>query len=334
MGEVASTDAPAARDAATQRWVNILRTIAVALRNYGIVVFFVALFIALSLLSNVFFSKTNFLNILDQTAPAGIIACAMTLVIIGGGFDLSVGAMFALGGVVAAQTASHIGIWEGMIVGSLFGLGLGVVNGLLITVGRINSFIATLASSFMFYGLGQVMTNGFLVSEPNPSFAALGNNGFAGVKYSIWLFAAVALVATVILKRARLGRYIFAVGGNSEAARLAGIRVNVIRVTTFALSGLAAGIAGVLVASRISQGQADSGSDLTLTVIAAVVIGGTSILGGEGAVWRSVLGILLLAMIGNGFNLLNINPVYQQIVEGGIIVLAVAFDSWSRRSGE
>lgn len=321
-------------DQARPRLVIRPRAIAAGLRNYGIVIFFVILFTVLSVLSNVFFTKTNFLNILDQTAPAGIIACAMTLVIIGGGFDLSVGATFALGGVAAAQTAPHIGIWEGMIVGSLFGLGLGVVNGLLITVGKINSFIATLASSFMFYGLGQVMTNGFLVSVTNPSFEALGNNGFAGVKYSIWLFAAVAVCSTVILSRATLGRYIFAVGGNAEAARLAGIRVNLVRVTTFALSGLAAGIAGVLVASRISQGQADTGSDLTLTTIAAVVIGGTSILGGEGAVWRSVLGVLLLAMIGNGFNLLNVNPVYQQIVEGAIIVLAVAFDSWSRRSGE
>ena len=314
--------------------VSVSRAVAGGLRDYGIVVFFLGLFTALSLLSNVFFSKTNFLNILDQTAPAAIIACAMTLVIIGGGFDLSVGAVFALGGVAAAQTAPHIGVWESMVVGSLFGLGLGVVNGLLITVGRINSFIATLASSFMFYGLGQVMTNGFLVTVTKPSFQELGNNGFAGIKYSIWLFAAVALCSALILTRSVLGRYIFAVGGNAEAARLAGIRVNVIRVTTFALSGLAAGIAGVLVASRISQGEADSGSDLTLTTIAAVVIGGTSILGGEGAVWRSVLGVLLLALIGNGFNLLNVNPVYQQIVEGAIIVLAVAFDAWSRRSGE
>jgi len=316
------------------RRLHALRTIAGGVRDYGIVVFFLGLFIALSFLSNVFFTKTNILNILDQTAPAGIIACAMTIVIIGGGFDLSVGAIFALGGVVAAQTAPHIGVWEGMVVGALFGLGLGIFNGLLITVGRINSFIATLASSFIFYGLGQVLTNGFLVSESNPAFLALGNNKFAGIKYSIWLFAAVALCCTLILNRSTLGRYVFAVGGNAEAARLAGIRVNIVRISTFALTGLAAGIAGVLVASLIGQGQADTGSDLTLTTIAAVVIGGTSILGGEGAVWRSVLGVLLLAMIGNGFNLLNVNPVYQQIVEGAIIIFAVAFDSWSRRGGE
>lgn len=323
-----------------EEWVDALwgagvsRVRGVRLRDYGIVASFLALFIALSVVSNVFFTKTNLLNILDQNAPIAIIACAQTIVIVGGGFDLSVGAMFALGGVAAAQTVPHVGVWQSLVIGSLFGLGLGICNGLLITVGRVNSFIATLASSFMFYGLGQVMTDGFLVSVTKPTFAELGNDGFAGVKYSIWLMLAVFVCATFLLDRTTLGRYVYAVGGNPEAARLSGIRVNVIRVTTFALCGLASGIAGVLVASRISQGQANTGSDYTLTTIAAVVIGGTSILGGEGAIWRSMLGVYLLAMIGNGFNLLNVNPIYQQIVEGAIIVIAVALDAWSRRPGD
>ena len=303
-------------------------------RDYGIVASFLALFIGLSLASNVFFTKTNLLNILDQNAPVAIIACAQTIVIIGGGFDLSVGAMFALGGVVAAQTLPHIGVWQSFVVGSLFGLGLGVFNGLLVTVGKVNAFIATLASSFMFYGVGQVMTNGFLVTVIKPGFSNLGNDAYAGIKYSIWLMVAVFVCSSFLLDRTTLGRYIYAVGGNAEASRLSGIRVNVIRVTTFALTGLASGIAGVLVASRISQGQANTGSDYTLTTIAAVVIGGTSILGGEGAIWRSMMGVLLLAMIGNGFNLLNVNPIYQQIVEGAIIVIAVALDAWSRRPGD
>ena len=309
------------------------RLLRLRVRDYGIVAAFLALFIGLSFSSNVFFTQTNLLNILDQNAPYGIIAVFQTVVIIGGGFDLSVGAMFALGGVAAAQTEPHIGVALSLVVGSLFGLGLGIFNGLLITVGRMNAFIATLASSFMFYGLGDVMTNGFLVTVTKAQFSDLGNNDFAGVAYAIWLFLGVALAAWFLIDRTTLGRYIYAVGGNPEAARLSGVRVNVVRVTTFALCGLASGIAGVLVASQISQGQADTGTDLTLTTIAAVVIGGTSILGGEGAIWRSVLGILLLAMIGNGFNLLNINPIYQQIVEGAIIVLAVALDAWSRRPG-
>jgi ribose transport system permease protein len=309
------------------------RVLRLRIRDYGIVGAFLALFIGLSLSSDVFFTRTNLLNILDQNAPYGIIAVFQTVVIIGGGFDLSVGAMFALGGVVAAQTEPHVGVALSLIVGSLFGLGLGIFIGLLITVGRMNAFIATLASSFMFYGLGDVLTNGFLVTITKPQFQDLGNDSFAGVPYAVWLFLAVALAGWFLIDRTTLGRYIYAVGGNAEAARLSGVRVNLVRVSTFALCGLASGIAGVLVASQISQGQADTGMDYTLTTIAAVVIGGTSILGGEGAIWRSVLGILLLAMIGNGFNLLNINPIYQQIVEGAIIVLAVALDAWSRRPG-
>ena len=302
------------------------------LREYGIVISVAALFVLLAFESNVFLTRTNQLNILDQMAPAGIIACAQTLVIIGGGFDLSVGAMFAMAGVTSTLMVPHIGVWPALVFGALVGFGLGTVNAFFITVLGINPFIATLASSFMFYGIAQVLTSGYLVIVEDPSFGSLGNGDLAGVKYSVWLLLAVFLLATLILRRTQLGRYIFAVGGNAEAARLSGVRVNLVRASTFALCGLAAGLAGVLAASRISQGQANVGSDYTLTTIAAVVIGGTSILGGEGAVWRSVLGVYLLAMIGNGFNLLNVNPIYQQIVQGGIIVVAVAVDTLARRT--
>jgi ribose transport system permease protein len=300
-------------------------------RDFGIVVAVLALFSFLSIYSSVFLTKLNLLNILDQNAPVGIIACAQTLVIIGGGFDLSVGAMFALAGVAAAEVQPHVGTWPALGIGIVTGFGLGLVNAFLITVVRMNAFIATLASSFIFYGIGQVITQGFLVTVTTPSFSTLGNGEFAGVKYSIWLFLAVAVLSGVALRRMALGRQIFAVGGNAEAARLSGIAVDLVRVATFALSGAAAGVAGVLAVSRISQAQADVGGDLALTSIAAVIIGGTSILGGEGAIWRTILGVLLLAMIGNGFNILNVNPVYQQIVEGGVIVLAVAIDMFSRR---
>lgn len=300
-------------------------------RDFGIVVAVGALFAFLSIDSNVFLTKINLLNILDQNAPVGIIACAQTLVIIAGGFDLSVGAIFALSGVVAAEVQPHVGTWPALVIGICAGFGLGLVNAFLITVVRMNPFIATLASSFMFYGVAQVITKGFLVTVNASSFSTLGNGEFLGVKYSIWLFLAVALLAGIVLRRMALGRQIFAVGGNAEAARLSGIAVDLVRVTTFALSGTAAGVAGVLAVSTISQAQADVGSDLALTSIAAVIIGGTSILGGEGAIWRTILGVLLLAMISNGFNILNVNPVYQQIVEGGVIVIAVALDTFSRR---
>jgi ribose transport system permease protein len=303
---------------------------AATLRNYGIVVAVVIMFIALSIASPVFFSTANFLNLLDQNAPLGIVTCAATLVIVGGGFDLSVGAIYAFAGVMAAEAALKVGVIPGIAFGLLVGIGLGVLNGLLVTVGRINTFIATLATSIMIVGLGQVVTGGFLVTVSNPGFAVLGNGAFLGVKYSIWLFFLMFLVFSFLLSRTTFGRYVYAVGGNAEAARFSGVRVDLVRILTFALSGLAAALAGVISASRISQGEADVGSDLALSAIASVVIGGTSILGGEGDVWRSMLGVFLLAFIGNGFDLLNVNPIYQQIVKGAIIVVAVTVDAWSR----
>lgn len=304
------------------------------LRDYGIVFSFVALFIVLSVASNVFFTRENLLNILDQWAATAIIAVGGTLVFIAGGFDLSVGSIFAVAGVVAALTAGHIGAWGAILLGVGMGLGCGVVNGILTTIGRINAFIATLATSIMIAGIALVLTSGNLITVLSPvSFTILGRDDFVTVKYSVWTFLAFALACGFVLSRTTFGRMMYAAGGNAEAARLSGIRVNLVRASTFAISGLAAGIAGVIQTSRVATGQADAGGlQLALDAVAGIVIGGTSILGGAGAVWRTVLGVLMLAMIENGFNLLNITSTYQRIFEGAIILLAVGVDAWSRRS--
>ena len=302
------------------------------LRDYGIVVSFIALFVTLSVASPVFFTRINLLNVVDQSAAVGLIACGGTLVIIAGGFDLSVGAIYAISGVVAAEAVPHVGAWPAIALGALAGAGFGLVNGLLTTVGRINPIITTLATALMIRGLAVAITGGFLVRVDDPAYAVLGTNQLGGVRYTTYLFVGFAIAAAVLLSRTTLGRAIYASGGNAEAARLSGIRVGVVRASTFVVSGLSAGLAGVMISSRVSTGQADTGVGIELTAIAAVVIGGTSILGGEGAIWRSVLGVLLLTLIGNGFNLLNVNPTYQQIFQGAIILSAVAIDAWSRRT--
>ena len=304
------------------------------LREYGIVVSFIALFVTLSLTSDVFFTRVNLLNILDQWSATLIIGVGLTLVFIAGGFDLSVGSIFGVSGVVAAMAAPHLGTWPALLLGCGMGLGCGVVNGILTTVGRINAFIATLATSTMIYGVALVLTDGNLISVLTPTdFPTLGRNDFATVKYSIWTFLAFALVCGFVLSRTRFGRMMYAAGGNPEAARLSGIRVNLVKAATFAISGLSAGIGGCILASRVATGQADSGGlGITLDAVAGIVIGGTSILGGAGAVWRTVLGVLLLAMIGNGLNLLNVNSTYQRIIQGAIILVAVGIDAWSRKS--
>jgi ribose transport system permease protein len=303
-----------------------------AVREYGIVASFLIVFVTLALTSDAFLTTTNLLAMLDQTAPIGIMAVGGTLVFIAGGFDLSVGAIFAISGVLAAQAVEPLGPELAIVVGSLSGLGFGLVNGLLVTAARINPFIATLGSQLVIRGLAVVLTGGYLVSVTDPGFTEFGQGEFLGLKFGIWMWAVFALVAGFVLQRTTLGRYIFASGGNPEAARLSGVRVQHIRAITFVISGFAASLAGVLVASRVATGQADAGTAIEFTVIAGIVIGGVSIFGGEGAIWRCILGVLLLTMIGNGFNLLNIEAIYSQIFQGGIILLAVAVDAWSRRN--
>lgn len=308
-----------------------LRRSTVALRDYGIVVSFVLIVAYLSLASPVFLSAQNLANVLEQSAAIGIVAAGGTLVIIAGGFDLSVGAIFALSGVVAAMVANAAGVPAGIVAGLLVGTGVGVVNGLLATVGRINPFITTLGTAIIVRGITLSITGGFLVAVADPSFTWLGREDVGGVKNSIIVLAAFAALAGLLLARTTLGRYMYAAGGNAEAARLAGISVPGVRTITYAISGFSAALAGVIITSRSANGQAAAGQGLEFSAIAAIVVGGTSIFGGEGAIWRTILGVLLLALIGNGFNLLAVPPTYQQIFQGTIILAAVGFDVWARR---
>jgi ribose transport system permease protein len=301
-------------------------------RDYGILVAFAALFITLSIASGPFLTWSNLSNILDQNTGVGIIAVGSTLVFIAGGFDLSVGAVYSISGVAASLLAVHIGPGGALFIGMLLGLGAGIVNGLLTTVGRINPFVATLATSIMIGGFALVMTGGAYELVPDPSFSILGRGGIGHLKYTIIVWFVFTAMCAVLLHRTRFGRYIYAAGGNAEAAKLSGVRVGLVRGICFAICGLSAGLAGILLVSQTATGQADAGGlDLAVLAVAGVVVGGTSILGGEGAVWRTVLGVLLLALIGNGFDLLGINPTYQDIIRGAIIMAAVGLDAWARR---
>ena len=300
-------------------------------RDYGIAYAFVALFVALSFASSSFLKFQNMSNILDQWAAIGLLACGETLCIIAGVFDLSVGANVSVSGVVACKVANSATPTLGLIAGAATGLGLGIANGIVIDRTRINSFIGTLATSIVMGGLAIIITGGLIQTVLNTRFGALGQGSLFQITYPGWFFIAFAIVTAFVLGRTTFGRYVYAVGGNAEAARLSGVRVGVIRGACFAISGLGAGIAGMLLASRTQSAAADLGSGMELTAISAAVVGGTSILGGEGAVWRGVLGTLLLAIIGNGFNLLNIDTTYQQIVQGGLILIAVAADQLARR---
>jgi ribose transport system permease protein len=302
------------------------------LREYGIIFAFLVVFVTLSLMTSAFFTTRNMLNVLDQSAQVGLVALGATVTIIGGGFDLSSGAIFAAAGATAALIARQGYPAAGLAAGMLVGLILGSINGGLISGLRINSFVATLATALVIRGFAFVLTGGLLIQVEDPGFAFLGRGRFLDAKIPVYFFFGFALFVWFLLSRTTFGRYVYAIGGNEEAARLSGVRTSLVRTTTFAISGLSAGIAGVIGASRIATGQANVGTAITLSAIAAVVIGGTSITGGEGAVWRTLFGVLLLQLISNGLNILNVAPFYQLIVQGSVILFAVALDALRHRS--
>lgn len=301
-----------------------------AARN-AVLVLFLALFGWLAIASPAFLKPQNIINILNQNAPLAIVATAGTFVIISGGFDLSTGAIFAIANVVAAWVAVNVDPVLGLFVAPLVGAVLGVVNGLIITRFRIHSFLATLASSLMYQSFALFITGGFLIAvTETPSFTALGRGQIGPVYIAIFVLAAFVAIALVLLNRTTFGRYVFAVGGSEEAALLSGIRVNWVKIGAFSLSGFAAGLAGTIEVSRIASGQPTAGGEIALQSIAAIILGGTSIYGGAGAIWRSLVGVYLLALIGNGFNILNANPFFIDLTTGIIIVAAVALAAGRR----
>jgi ribose transport system permease protein len=301
------------------------------LRTYGVLVIIVVLMIGLSFLSESFLTPRNLLNILNQSAPLAIIAAALTLVIVSGGFDLSTGAIFGVASVSAAWLAVNVDPAVGMLAAPLIGVLLGAINGMVITGFNVHSFLATLATSMVYRGIAVLITNGALIPVRMEEFAWLGRGRVGLVNIAVIVMIVFTLAMMILLNRTTFGRRVIAVGGNEEAAILSGVRTKLVKIATFSLTGLAAGIAGVISVSRVSMGQPQAGAGMELEAIAAVILGGTSIYGGQGAVWRSIAGVLLLALIGNGFNILNVNPFFKDLTTGVIIVVAVALSAGKRR---
>ncbi|WP_330474606.1 ABC transporter permease [Terrabacter sp. C0L_2] len=302
------------------------------MRDFGIVFTLLTLFVALSVSSQAFLTLNNLLNIADQSATLGIVACGATVVFIAGGFDLSAGAVFGFAGVIAATVAINVDIVAGLLAGVVCGALIGLFNGVLTTSLRINALIATLASSVMITGVALAISDGKLLRVSDDRFTTLGQGRIFGVPVAVVIFGVVAVILSLALHRMTWGRYLYAVGGNAEAATLSGLRVNALRASTYVVGGALAGLAGVMAASRVGTGQANAGgNDLVMNAIAAVVIGGTSILGGAGAIWRTVVGIFVLALIQNGFNLLGVDIVFQRFIFGVILLFAVGIDARARR---
>mgnify|MGYP006158853937 CR=1 FL=1 len=297
------------------------------LRNYAVLILIIFLMIVLTISSDAFLTPRNLLNILNQNAPLAIIACALTMVIIVGGFDLSTASIFAVASVSAAWIAININPYLALATTPIIGIALGYINGIIITSLKVHSFLSTIATSLVFRGLAILITGGFLIPVRMKEFTWLGREKIFEVHVAVFVLFIFIILSTFILNRTTIGRYIFAIGGNEDAAILSGIKVNWIKIFAFSFCGFAAGIAGAIQVSRISMGTSQAGLGMELQAIAAVILGGTSIYGGSGAVWRSVAGVMLLALINNGFNILNADPFYKDLTTGIVIIAAVALTS-------
>ncbi len=306
------------------------------IRNYGIVGVFGLLFIVLTFTSPSFLSFQNAANILDQSSVLLIMAATTTLCIIAGIFDLSIAAVATASAIMTVNAINAVGLVGGVIFGVLFGGLLGLVTGLAITKTNVNSFIGTLAASFTYRGLGLILAAGGLVSIENKQSAAtlqsIMDGKYLGLKGAVWIAIAFVIIMGVVLAYTVYGKKVYAVGGNWQAARLAGIRTNRVLISCYVLSGVGAGVCGVIYAGRYGTGATNAYADsFAFTAIAATVVGGVSIFGGSGAIWRGSLGILTFALIGNGLNLLGVDTTYQQTILGLLIFAAVAADQVFRR---
>ena len=294
------------------------------LRTYAVLILIVLLMIILTLSSEAFLTPRNLLNILNQNTPLAIIASALTLVIIVGGFDLSTAAIFAVASVTAAWIAINYNPYIGLLVAPLIGMVLGYLNGIIITSLKVHSFLSTIATSLVFRGMAILITGGFLIPVRMEEFTWLGREKIFDIHVAVYILLVFAIISTFILNRTTIGRYIFAIGGNEDASILSGIKVNLVKIFAFSFCGFASGIAAAVQVSRISLGTSQAGLGMELQAIAAVILGGTSIYGGSGAVWRSIAGVMLLALINNGFNILNADPFYKDLTTGLVIIAAVA----------
>ncbi len=298
--------------------------------RFATVAVLVVLLIVTTILYDGFWDGANLRNILSQNAPIGLVAIGMTYVIINGNFDLSVGSVLAAGGVFYASVGDDWPLLLGALATVAVGAVAGALNGLVVTRFKVNSLIATIGTGAIFGGLVLLYCNSKPIMVTNPGFSGLGLGTVAGIPWPGVILIAVFVAAGVVLAKSVYGRSLYSVGGSPEAARLAGLRVDVLRISVFVLLGMCAAFAGAILASQLSIGEPTVGATVALDAFAIVVIGGTSIAGGEGAIWRTAVGLAIIAVMGNLFNSLTLDAATQSIAKGSILVAALGLDALAR----
>ncbi|HTL45774.1 MAG TPA: ABC transporter permease [Vicinamibacterales bacterium] len=281
----------------------------------------------LAIASPAFFSTENVMNVLRQNAFTAIVSAGMTFVILTAGIDLSVGSVVGLSGVLCADVLVHgHGIAAGVLAGVAAGVVVGAINGWITTRIRIPSFIVTLAMMMVARGAALKFTDARTIAGLPPSFSVFGDNAA-----SVAMIASVFVVSWIVLTRTPFGRHVYAIGGNADAAWLSGVRVNRVEFAVYVICGAAAGIAGVLSASRLHVGYPRAGEFAELDSIAAVVVGGTSLFGGRGTIWGTLAGVFFIGVLNNGLNLFNVSPYDQMIAKGAVLAVAASIDRLRRR---
>lgn len=295
--------------------------------KYGVGCALVIICMALTFMTSNFLTVENLVNVFRQVSINGILAIGMTFVVITGGIDLSVGSLVAFSGVIAASfVRGGYSIWIAILLALIASLALGLFSGTFIAKRRIAPFITTLAMMTIARGLTYVYSDGKPISGFSQAYLNIGKGDFLKIPIPVWILILVFAIAYGILYHTRMGRYIYAVGGNEHAALVSGINVTRVKMFVYAISGLMCGLASIVLSARVSAGLPQAGSGYELDAIAAVVIGGTSLSGGKGRLWGTIIGVLMIGVINNGMDLLNVSSYYQQIVKGLIILGAVLLD--------
>ncbi len=302
------------------------------LSKYKSLIGFFILCVVITVITPRFLTVANITNVLTQVSVNAIIAVGMTFVILTGGIDLSVGSILAISGALAGYILKTTGsVTVALITAIVVGAIIGILNGILVSKWKVQAFIVTLASMTIFRGLTYVFTNGTPISGLSGVFGEIGNSKLGPVPVPVIITLVIVLVAYYLLGETRFGRYLYALGGNEDSARLSGINTNKIKTLVYGISGIAAAISGIIITSRIGSASPNAGAGFELDAIAAVVIGGTSLSGGEGSVIGTIIGALIIGVLNNGLNLMNVSPFYQSIVKGIVILVAVLIDKRGKK---
>ena len=301
---------------------------ATGFREMGVIAALILLFVIFALSSDVFLSGDNLLNVTRQIAINGLLAIAMTFVIITGGIDLSVGAIIAFSGIVttSAIVDYNVSIGVAIVLGVLAGCITGVVNGLLISFLNMPAFITTMGTMTMLRGFCFIYTQGYPIYNLPDEFKLIGQGYLGVIPVATIILLVVAVLAYIVLRKTIFGRHIYAIGGNPEAARFAGIKVKTVNMMVYVISGLICGLAAVVQAARIGSGMPGIGEGFELDAIAAVVIGGAAMTGGSGGILGTILGAIILGVLDNGLGLLDVDSYVMDVISGLVVILAVLID--------